>query len=58
MPTELLEYLVCPESGGPLRYDPLTESLVCETSGLSFRIVDGIPNMLIAEAERIESAEA
>ena len=50
----LLELLVCPVSGGVLRYDAAARELVCETSGLAYPIRDGIPIMLPEEARTLQ----
>jgi len=49
---ELLEILVCPKCKGDLEYraqDP--ESLVCHACRLVYPVDDGIPVMLIDEAQ-------
>lgn len=46
---ELLELLVCPLGKEPLRLEG--NGLVCTSCGLTFRIEDGIPNMLIEDAQ-------
>lgn len=46
---ELLSLLVCPMGKAPLRREG--EFLVCTRCGPRFAIKDGIPNMLIEEAE-------
>jgi uncharacterized protein YbaR (Trm112 family) len=46
---ELLSLLVCPLSHSPLRREG--EALICTRCGAKFAIQDGIPNMLIEEAE-------
>jgi uncharacterized protein YbaR (Trm112 family) len=51
---ELLAILVCPQCRGDLRYDRPNEKLVCEACGLRYRVVDGVPDMLPEEAEKIE----
>lgn len=49
---ELLEILVCPKSRAPLEYHPgPPEVLVCRESRLVYRVEDGIPIMLIDEAQ-------
>ena len=55
---ELLEILVCPESKKPLVYFEQEEFLFCPDSRLRYRIEDGIPVMLIEEAERLSEDEA
>ena len=49
LPQDLLEILVCPLGKAPLRLEG--EALVCTKCGLKYKIEDGIPNMLIEEAE-------
>lgn len=51
----LLEILVCPVSGGDLRYDKHAGELVCESSGLAYPVRDGIPVMLPDEARKINT---
>ena len=58
-----LALLVCPESKQPLLYVPdgvagPGESLFCPASRLRYRIDDGIPILLIDEAERLDEEEA
>jgi uncharacterized protein YbaR (Trm112 family) len=61
-PAELLALLVCPESRQPLVHlrpgvaGP-EESLLCPASRLRYRIEDGLPVMLVEEAERLSPAE-
>jgi uncharacterized protein YbaR (Trm112 family) len=47
----LLEVLVCPKCGGDLEYRPEESVLLCHTCRLRYNIEDGIPVMLIDEAE-------
>lgn len=49
----LLELLVCPVSGGELKYDADAQELICEKSGLAYPIRDGIPVMLPEEARQL-----
>ncbi|XP_040481509.1 protein preY, mitochondrial-like [Ursus maritimus] len=42
----LLEFLVCPLSKMPLRYEASTNELINEELGIAYPIIDGIPNML------------
>ncbi|HEU5058245.1 MAG TPA: Trm112 family protein [Kofleriaceae bacterium] len=59
---EHLALLVCPESKQPLLYVPAGvpggEALFCPASRLRYRIDDGIPILLIDEAERLDEGEA
>lgn len=50
---ELLEILACPKCKGDLEYDMEAEKLICQECRLAYRIEDGIPIMLIDEAEKI-----
>jgi uncharacterized protein len=52
---ELLQILACPECKGDLTYDEEAQELLCEKSQLAFKIIDGIPVMLIDEARKLES---
>ncbi|MGA9160320.1 MAG: Trm112 family protein [Actinomycetota bacterium] len=49
---ELLEILVCPNDRGDLDYQHDPEVLVCRTCGYRYPVRDGIPVMLIDEAEK------
>lgn len=48
---QLLEVLACPRDKGPLTYKESENLLVNERLGIAYRIEDGIPVMLIDEAE-------
>ena len=49
----LLDYLVCPLTRAPLRYDAGRHELVSEAAGLAYPIMRGIPVMLPEEARRL-----
>jgi uncharacterized protein len=49
---ELLEILVCPNDRGDLDYLEAEQILVCKTCAYRYPIRDGIPVMLIDEAEK------
>lgn len=51
---ELLAILACPACGGDLVYDEKNQELLCYESKLAFKIIDGIPMMLIDEATKIK----
>lgn len=51
---KLLDILACPRCKGPVLPDEGHTSLTCEACGLRYRVDDGIPIMLIDEAERLE----
>jgi len=50
---ELLEILACPKCKGEVRLDERGQRIICTSStcGLRYPIRDGIPVMLIDEAE-------
>ena len=52
LPEDLLEILVCPQCKGPLdhRIAP-AEELVCPACRLRYAVDDGIPIMLVDEAQ-------
>lgn len=55
---ELLKILVCPKSKAPLEYHAgPPEVLVCRESRLVYRVDDGIPVMLIEEAEPLDESK-
>lgn len=49
---ELRELLVCPVDHGELADDEEAQRLVCTVCGLRYPVVDGIPVMLVDEADR------
>lgn len=52
LPADLLEILVCPKCKGDLEHRTTpAESLVCHACRLVYRVEDGIPIMLIDEAQ-------
>jgi len=50
MDNELLETIVCPKCKGKLIYDG--ENLICSVCNLRFRVIDGIPDMILDHAEK------
>jgi hypothetical protein len=48
---ELLEILACPKCKGNIIADEKRNGLVCESCKLLYPVKDGIPIMLIEEAE-------
>ena len=54
---ELLKILVCPKSMAPLEYHAgPPEVLICRESRLVYKVQDGIPVMLIEDAEPLDDA--
>jgi uncharacterized protein YbaR (Trm112 family) len=51
--TDLLDILVCPACHGELLAEEGTRQLCCISCGLAFTVREGIPVMLLNEAERI-----
>lgn len=51
---DLLAILACPGCKGPLDYEKDRDALLCASCRLRFRIEEGIPIMLLDEAERME----
>ena len=54
---KLLQILACPKDKGPLEYDQERQLLVNERLGIAYRVDDGIPVLLIDEAEPYISAK-
>ena len=54
----LLEILVCPSSRAPLIYFEPEGFLFCPESRLRYRIEDGVPVMLVEEAEELDAARS
>jgi hypothetical protein len=51
---ELLEVLACPKCKGVLEYRKDEQKLICNKCKLAYHIEDGIPIMLIEEAEKLK----
>jgi hypothetical protein len=51
---ELLDILACPKCKGDIRLNEAGNGLICDSCKLLYPIKDGIPVMLIDEAEKIE----
>ncbi|HJV65043.1 MAG TPA: Trm112 family protein [Geomonas sp.] len=49
---ELLEILACPKCKGKLLEDG--EAVVCEPCGLRYPVRDGIPVLIVEEAESVQ----
>lgn len=55
---ELIDILACPDCKGPVEYRESESVLVCLKCGLRYPVRDGIPIMLVEEAERPEGSVA
>ncbi len=54
---ELLEILVCPNDRGEVESLEAEQVIVCSTCGYRYPVRDGIPVMLIDEAEKPGAAK-
>ena len=52
MDAKLLDILVCPLCKSPLIYHKTEQELICRADRLAFKIADGIPVMLVDQAEK------
>ncbi len=50
----LLKILACPKCKGDLEVDADASRLICRRCCLAYPVRDGIPIMLVEEAERLE----
>jgi len=48
---ELLNILACPKCKGEVKLTEKEDGLICESCGLLYEILEGIPVMLIDEAK-------
>jgi len=53
----LLEILACPEDKGPLLYFADEDALYNPRLRRRYKVVDGVPDMLIDDAETVDDAE-
>lgn len=51
---KMLEALICPQTGAPLKYDAQRQELISNSAHLAYPIRDGIPIMLVDEAREID----
>ena len=51
---KMLEALICPQTGAPLKYDVQRQELISKSAHLAYPIRDGIPIMLVGEAREID----
>lgn len=49
----LLEILACPKCKGNVRHEKKAGVLVCEHCRLKFKVLDGVPNMLLKDADAL-----
>jgi len=53
----MLELLVCPLTGGALRYDAQAQELISVRARLAYEIRDGVPIMIAGEARALNEDE-
>ncbi|HAJ84715.1 MAG: Trm112 family protein [Planktomarina sp.] len=51
---KMLEALICPQTGAPLKYDAQRQELISKSAHLAYPIRNGIPIMLVGEAREID----
>lgn len=51
---KLLDILACPKCKGNLKHEKAKQRLVCKKCRLAYRIEEGIPIMLVEEAEKLK----
>ena len=51
---KMLEALICPQTGAPLKYDAQRQELISKSPHLAYPIRNGIPIMLVGEAREID----
>ncbi len=52
---KLLDILACPKCKGDLEINQSEDGLICRACSLQYPIRDGIPVMLIEEAQKIDT---
>lgn len=57
MDSKLLEILACPKTKEPLTLGKGGNYLICESAGLAYPIVDGIPYLLESSAITLQKIE-
>uniref|UniRef100_A0A8C4X1D2 Protein preY, mitochondrial n=1 Tax=Eptatretus burgeri TaxID=7764 RepID=A0A8C4X1D2_EPTBU len=53
--TTLLDYIVCPVSKKPLRYDASSKELVNEELSIAYPVVNGIPQLMSRNGKDYEA---
>jgi uncharacterized protein YbaR (Trm112 family) len=51
---QLLDFLVCPVTRAPLRYDEEAQELISDKAQLAYPIRNGVPIMLEGEARHLD----
>jgi uncharacterized protein YbaR (Trm112 family) len=55
LPPDLLDLLRCPQCRGELVAEP--QALVCNACRLRYKVQDGIPDLLVDDAEPLDRAQ-
>lgn len=50
MDPKMLSVLICPKTGGPLKYDSEKAELISKSAKLAFPVREGVPILLLDEA--------
>jgi hypothetical protein len=53
IPNDLLEVLACPSCKADLEYQEQQEKLICHNCKLAYPIKEGVPIMIIEDAQRL-----
>ena len=51
---KMLDSLICPQTGAPLKYDAQRQELISNSAHLAYPIRDGIPILLVGEAREVD----
>lgn len=55
---KVLEWLVCPLTKGPLRFDAAAQELISDRAGLAYPIRNGVPILLQDEARPLDDPDS
>mmetsp|Transcript_22244 Transcript_22244/g.26721 ORF Transcript_22244/g.26721 Transcript_22244/m.26721 type:complete len:119 (+) Transcript_22244:135-491(+) len=53
--SNMLQFIACPETKQPLRYDPETHELISDHTNTAYQIVEGIPRLIRSEGRKLDS---
>ncbi|HOK22476.1 MAG TPA: Trm112 family protein [Candidatus Hydrothermia bacterium] len=56
IPEKLLKFICCPKCKGDLEFDPVTDSLICKGCKARYPIKEGIPILVVEEAEPLDKS--
>lgn len=52
---DILDILICPKTGGKLKYDKKNQELISEKAMLAYPIKDNIPILLVKKARKLSN---